>query len=716
MTNSALDILNKMLEVPDLKQELEDDLNELTPTELRALNWAREHYTQLTDLNIEDMLRVKGIIVGLLPENSVDVFTVEDLPDPIDDVITLADDTLYRIYADVDCGNNQIFFGDSTRFSGSHQSLSILRTSTTLVAFDTNGGSLRAENVRFIQDGTGDLMDIDISSPTGQAKFRECALNGGNVNMIAANAVFLDGVGFNSGARLIQPTGAGTTTLVTTGGTFFRDQGGTIIGLIDVESGSNSLVFVMDQTQFIFQSADSVGINIAGGASFSELSLNSVEMASFGPGATDNILMQLENPGDIEFGTMDIITTQGLFGGGPNSIFRCDPVSSSTSALTGSGTIGVCQDGTGNLIISDNVANTIQRYTLLTNTLNGAAISAPASDVGQLAWNAGVMFSIDSGTTPGRVYFHAGYAAAGVNDFIETPADDPSGVVFVGENMVTTDDVTQQIYVHDGFSTTILETIDVASIIGTPFGLAYDGVNLHIADADDATVKVMRGISSTIQYEFTSKSASLADLWQLLDQGLTPKEVGYVITDSSTDEYHLYDHPVTFDHSAASWEIVNVPDTTGSSDRGGSEFSTTTPVTVTLAGNNLWKDITDSGIAIFYTCFAEFEKLVLSNEQNGEVLWLSTRERGRIIAAQATFSRTGNTQQSFFEIAVVIDGIVQKDSITSGVLANATTSVLTLTTLPISRDIVLGTIIKIQIRRTALSGEPEISFAKIAIT
>jgi len=66
---------------------------------------------------------------------------------------------------------------------------------------------------------------------------------------------------------------------------------------------------------------------------------------------------------------------------------------------------------------------------------------------------------------------------------------------------------------------------------------------------------------------------------------------------------------------------------------------------------------------------------------------------------------------------VTVNGVVQSDSNTFGVLPN-NSAVLTMSTLPISRDLVFKDKVKVQIRRIngVSAQDPDILFSKLAIT
>jgi hypothetical protein len=99
--------------------------------------------------------------------------------------------------------------------------------------------------------------------------------------------------------------------------------------------------------------------------------------------------------------------------------------------------------------------------------------------------------------------------------------------------------------------------------------------------------------------------------------------------------------------------------------------------------------------------------------------WTGVRDRARTLSAQATFRRIGQTNPPrTYQIAVCIDDIPVLDSAATVVLEDSLIGSVfhTVSTLPISRDLVAGQVIKIQVRNVTDSLSIEINSSRISIT
>lgn len=635
----------------------------------------------------------------------VQVFLQSDLPAVAADIIQLADNTNYLIKATVSIGSGvQIRYGAGTRMTGSADNVTTLTGDTDAKPFIIENGvdPAKAEHVGFLQDGTGDLIEIDHSSNAASI-FIRCSFNNKPLRCITAAAIILDLVDFSNGATLIQD-GTGTLAQYLMKEVLFLDFIGADPGFL-IESGATVATINSQGTIFVGIAANSIGMKIEGGAIVSSL----FHLAPlFQPINSTAVGLSVENPDDVVVGS---ISEAAFVGAG--KILDCRPVSSSTltSPVAGS-TTGVTQDGLGNILIADvsTTPGTINQMTGILAPSQGS-INAPGNDPIALAWHAGNMYSLDGATF--TVSEHTGFSTT-ITATVLLPSTSPTGMAFAGEDMISMDSGANELYLHDGFSTTVNATFNISAGFTTPEGLAFDGVNALIGDANDNSVSVMRGVSNIVQYKFTTASTGLRDIWQIFDQ-LT-KKVGFAVSDDFANNIRLYDHGVTMDHSAPTWEIMDSVSLVSSSDRGGVQFANDPGITITaLTTVNVWVDIAETGI--FYGDFSEHEAMVLEDETNGEIRWLGSRDRGRNLAGAVTLDRTsgGSANDIFYQIAVVVDGIVQKDSITVGATPDQST-VLTINTIPISRDLVAGRVVKLQIRNITDDVSPRIQFAKLSIT
>jgi len=268
--------------------------------------------------------------------------------------------------------------------------------------------------------------------------------------------------------------------------------------------------------------------------------------------------------------------------------------------------------------------------------------------------------------------------------------------------------------VLDGFGTTVLTSFTTPAG-STLSGITFDNVNLIITDDVNDVVIVLEGISGVEQYRFPIATGAS----DFLD--ITVTDGQFLGSDLAGNDIYVYDHPVTFDHSSPTWEMVENTGVSSSSDRGGSQFSVFenggSPVTLPTLTQNIWADVSDSGVGIFYGPFSAMEKCRLFDETTGELIWTGSRDRGRTVSAQFTITRTdGGAADKFYQISIEVRGVVQKDSISTGVLPT-TGTILTLTSLPITRDLVDldRAVVKIRTLSTPVANT-EVYACKLSIT
>lgn len=664
-------------------------------------------FTQFEKVNILDTLLIKGELVEPfeIPSVVVRVAELSDLPTPIANVIQLASNTLYLFIANVDVEDNQLVAGANTYLEGIRDTLTQLSGTTTGPLLSTNGTrAINISNLSLLQNGSGTLASFNTTTLTETISFTNCLLTGGDVRLIQGGTVEFNRVFLGVGARIVQDGGGGFTNIRFEGCTF--GSAGVTDGIVNFETGSSTMAVLINNCDMTLSVASTV-FTVERDATIENFLFMFGNMKLNIAGAT---IMKMENPNDITFGfyhdsVVEVSAAQTVF-------LRCQPDSSSTLTATGaSSPTGICQDGddthnNGNIIVSDPATNTVYRYEGLSNTAKDSiAITSPQ----QLAWHRGDLYIL-SGTT---ITQYDQFSTT-VLDSITTPQSNPSGIVFVGNDLVSCDSMTNEIFIHDGFTTT---TTSFDSPAQATLGVAFDGINLLIGDESTNTVFVMIGISPLTQYVFSTLSDNTLDLSMTLNRlGIAQ---GFALTDLDHGEFRLYDHPVTFDHSSPSWDIQNVTSSSktldSSADRGGVLFFTPPDEGVDITGllEDIWVDLADGGVDIFYGFFSENEKMLLNNEENGEIIWTATREKARVITGQVTYGKTG-AGDDIYQIALVINGVVQKDSITAGVLIG-NNSVTTINTLPISREIVRSDVIKLQMRRTAGNDDPTLFFSKLSI-
>ncbi len=380
------------------------------------------------------------------------------------------------------------------------------------------------------------------------------------------------------------------------------------------------------------------------------------------------------------------------------------PISSSNFAPVGMGNLrSIAFDNDGNLIIvdSDAVTPQINQMVGITNVVN-ATIASPATTPRGVVWAKGNLISSDP--TANTIYVHDGFSTTITTSFA-APAGSVGSLTFDGTNLISIDTVTNLVYIHDGISATILRTFSTPAVPAS--GITFDGVNLIVSDQSN-TVYVLDGITGTLQYSFAGPGTTVQDM--------VKTDTGFIISDITDVLIYLFDHSVTFDHSSPTWSMTNLGGLViESSDRGGSQFTdpnaTGFPITVV---QDEWTDIADAGANIFYGSFSTMEKSHLNDEINGEIIWTGARNRGRTLSGLATITRSGSAANRFYQISISINGIIQRDSIASGVLPDSS-AFITLSTIPITRDLTKDDLVKIQIRNVTDTESPIAVSAKTAI-
>lgn len=640
--------------------------------------------------------------------NVVPIFSQADFPAPDGGlVITLASNTTYRFKVSsltLDAGIT-FLLGDNSFIEADlkdeRATLIFISAATAIVTDGTNG--VRARSMIFVQAGPGELMNIT-SGADQTSRFIDCIFSGFGgtkpiVRGVSGQLLQLEFTAFFGGARYVQDGSGGIFGIKGLNTSAFNDGGLSIPeGMMTFETGSFTGGFTQIDTVFIMSGTDSVGIKVEEGANFSTATF---DITFFVPSGAGSIGISVENPDAVNQATIHqstIIPAAGV-------ALKCEPVSSASFSTIGANPQGIAQDGDGNILTSDNLTNLIYRMVGISATLD-ISIATPGGNVSSLAWHKGNLYSIDETTQ--LIYEHDGFSTT-INSSIASPGGDATGLTFIGENLVTIDSTNHLISIHDGFSTTILFSF-ASPTNASKLSITYDGVNLLVGNVT-GEVFVMDAVSINSQYSFQSAAVAMADIFVIFDSANS--SVGLAVMDFSPDEFHIYNHPVTFDHSSRTWELEDLPGVTVSADRGGSFFDGAS-IEVPTAVQNQWEDIAAAGL--FYSPFEQMEKMTLGEETTGELRFNGVRDRACTINAQATITRTGNNTDRFYQLAIEINGEIIKDSISEDVLPD-TQTFATLITMPISRKLIDGAVIKPKIRCVTVSPEnPTVSFSKLSIT
>lgn len=122
-----------------------------------------------------------------------------------------------------------------------------------------------------------------------------------------------------------------------------------------------------------------------------------------------------------------------------------------------------------------------------------------------MAWG---LISSDSITD--KIYKHDGFSSS-ILDSFSSPGSEQTGVALDSSgNLLSTDTSTDKIYQHDGFSSSILDSF--SSPAAAPVALFWDGTNLLSADTGTDKIYKHSGFSSSITDSFSSPGAGPSGL------------------------------------------------------------------------------------------------------------------------------------------------------------------------------------------------------------
>lgn len=603
----------------------------------------------------------------LLDTNILYISSLADLPAPIGNNIMIpADSALIVDGLTVDLGINNLVMLGNTTIQGMVQSVSAF-TSSHASGTIVNSGAFSLS-----------ITKMDLSNTNGTPIV---------YSMDNEFAIFLA-----SDMRLFEDVNIGMFQFIN----YTRVQS---FGTVTFSELAVNGIFLCGAANW-FQLVARNSIVVVEGASVGQFVFGPSVNFSTDPGG---IGILLENPDSVLRGTFDGVTLNRGLGG--DNLLACNPVSTSSFAQ------GIFVEGLG--FDGTNLISCINDFGIdLINLHDGVGvsvlttISTPSGNIQSVVWARGNLISIDSDPSPPSlsgpgIYIHAGFTTT-INDSFLSPDINPVGITYDGTNIISLDSVTG-IHVHDELTNTVTENF-ASPAAGLSIDIAFDGVNIIVLGSDDTTY-IMRGISEIVQYKFSIGATDT--------RGIVITDVGAVIVHGSGGTAVIFDHPITFDHSSVTWDIMNSSlETILSSDRGGSQYSGgNVPVSLT---QDVWVDIADSGTLIFYGIFSAMEKCRLNNEQNGEIIWTGIRNRGRVLSAQVVVTRAGGAGDVTYEVVVVINGIIQMDGRGIGLLPTSNTFV-TINTVPITKDLIIGDKIKVQIRNTFNGTAPEVSINKLSI-
>lgn len=109
---------------------------------------------------------------------------------------------------------------------------------------------------------------------------------------------------------------------------------------------------------------------------------------------------------------------------------------------------------------------------------------------------AGNVISIDQGTD--KIYVHDGFSGV-IDSSFSTPLGGSAGVTWDGTNIISADEGTRKVFKYTGKTSTVQDSFTMGAGI-SPLGLGYDGANVLLCDIADPNEKIYKltGFSNVI--------------------------------------------------------------------------------------------------------------------------------------------------------------------------------------------------------------------------
>jgi hypothetical protein len=136
---------------------------------------------------------------------------------------------------------------------------------------------------------------------------------------------------------------------------------------------------------------------------------------------------------------------------------------------------------------------------------NGVAIGTTSSSFATPASNSrGITFDgenlISCDQTTGLIYIHDGITST-VSSSFAAPEGSPSGLAFDGTNLLSIH-FSGDVYQHDGVTSTTTSSFTPPG--GSNLGMTFDGTNVILSSNDANLIYIMNGFSSTVLNSFSS--------------------------------------------------------------------------------------------------------------------------------------------------------------------------------------------------------------------
>lgn len=628
--------------------------------------------------------------------NLIYVASLADLPDPVGSIIEFKDSITLVLTGNVDLGANKLLFNGSNDF----QFFNVQGYNDVAAAITSSHVDATIEcTSRFL--GLNSIF-VENSAPTPIP----ILINHSTCTFFFLNGSAADFTNFNVATIRVQAFAD----------MFIRDT--LMRGTISIETDSPDSFVRLNNSRNTLPGSSPAGtamIKVAAGVTLASFDMIDFRL-DFSNVSTACSGIEVANPDDIGLGTIENCDFINPTTGGSTAL-KCNPVISSSFDSEYQNNEGAAFDGT-NLIVADGFS-TIGRYT----GIGGQPVTeivAPTGNTKGVVWLKGDLYSYSDSDF--NIYQHDGFSTTIISQIDVTSI---AGGTLNGRSLTTDGTniilITEQtgsnpaiIYVLDGFSTTILETIVCDAVIDSGIGVAFDGVNL-IVTQETGEIHVMDGVSGTIKYTI-EQNPSFFDIDDCVVTNIGTTQ-GLLALNAATDEVNVFDSPVTFDHSSNNWDVMN--NTGGlveSSDRGGVIVSGQGTFTIALSGKALGEWAHADAVNMFYSDFTRREKCHMDDDILGEIIWTGPVDRARTLQGIITANSSGNG--GTFEIAIGInDGVsdvVQTDSIGEEMYTSPSDT-KTLRTMPISRDLVSGDKISIRCRRTVSSFDLETTTVKLSI-
>jgi len=639
----------------------------------------------------QELLNFAGNYEKILSTTTLFISTTADLPNatgpahPFSNVHVVFLESL-----SVDTGNT-FDIGSGVTFEQSARSTITItfNSSGTAMDFSTASGAADGErfqmdNMTLRQSGTGALLDqnlsgsvvlmrnVDAGSNTGAAGSGDILLNQGQLfhpsdGILRGGASVvvndMDNIIYDETFLILSGRDNQRCTEFMPGSTCSRLDATTFTSVLDAFgglTGSHGFYFAATAAVTIFN-------HMNGG---------------FRPIDVTSSAITVEDPAAVGFG---VIAGNTFFGDG--SLYTCIPtVIDSTVNLFS--LRGCAVDANNNLIGVEQGPSNIYRYAGLTSTIvDTMTLTGTPTNV---TWYRGSLVHLDAADEEMMIedgFPNGPSAPTATVDLtaLTPPLNGGRGVANDGTRFFIAGPVAGSVHVFGSDFFTATTPVQLFSFIvdGAPGiqGMDYDGVNLIVVDTVANEVIVLKGVSSTVQYKFSTADGDPV--------AIAISHDGFVISDSGSDNMSIFNSSPTLDHSSPTWEVIG---NTGpekiveSSAKGGVVFDDSTARVLNPAlSDGVVADITDGGVNLIYAPFTQRENAFMSNENLGVITITSARDRGQTF--QGSFTATTLAPgTNKYELLIVINGEPQEDSVGSNIwIGNG--DIKTITSQPITRDV-----------------------------